>query len=791
MFAACSLAAVVCGSENLAVYCPYTMFPESNYTLCFDAGDKRDLTDGKLCDPGKQLWTQKCGVGWSVGNFAPYKMVEITLDLKKNADFDRIVFSTALDSGVLLPTMINAEVSMDGKVFHTLGCVMANNRTSVPSGEKYTPVKIDAGFPAVNARYIRFRCVPQGYYLFMDEIEVYFSGKKQKVLRARDFPKSLSSDQFRKSIPRIKMENSIRRSYSRLLNDIVKQWDIPGSSSAVIQLEKEIRNWNSSGDPELMNVYYPIDALQRKIFALNGAQFRSSGYDSELIIRRAGSYDPVQPYWIPERKELSGNKLRMMNGEKRSMAFNVTNPAAEDVTLDVSLLRIPGRVFEVKYLDATSLDTTATVLHPLHGKVVIPSGMTVQLWIRLEPQEMQTGKHEGKLVLRSGSFQKVLPLILEISRLRFPQNVTLETALYDYLDFPSGSKFNWGLPRKFQDQMYQLKKDYHVNIAHGYSGLGGCNKPFLMKNGIFTDQEFKEFKDWAERNSDAKVLTVFMGVTPPVKFAEKYAWNDPGFEDAVAKWAACWRTALNTMRSVKDRVVFAIFDEPVSEKCYQVIHAWAKAFKKGFPEAVLEVNPLKIKTDFEKYFQYIDRVIFLADLLIENRNNERLLRDRFAAAGKEIGIYSCGCGPFNSDPAYYRNQAWYSFRFGAVSSGFWALSDGFLNRDQTANQYLLSCMYFAPVILNGDHYFTTKHLEAMREGIQDFEYLVLARAKLRLMKDDGSSPAEIRQLEKVLKQAVDTVCSQSRFGVENFVSPCSSAEKQRVRLLQILDRVQE
>src|SRR5207249_4491781 len=83
-----------------------------------------------------------------------------------------------------------------------------------------------------------------------------------------------------------------------------------------------------------------------------------------------------------------------------------------------------------------------------------------------------------------------------------------------------------------------------------------------------------------------------------------------------------------------------------------------------------------------------------------------------------------------TDPySYQRLQGWMCAAMGAASGFFWSFSDDAGNHSW--NEYGTAKTLYSPFFLAADQVTTSKHAEAIREGVEDFEYLAMLRRRLQ------------------------------------------------------------
>jgi hypothetical protein len=91
------------------------------------------------------------------------------------------------------------------------------------------------------------------------------------------------------------------------------------------------------------------------------------------------------------------------------------------------------------------------------------------------------------------------------------------------------------------------------------------------------------------------------------------------------------------------------------------------------------------------------------------------------------------------DPyAYCRLQGWDCWRYGAEASYFWAFADA--AGGPSWNEYPQPRAAYTPLFIDAKGVTPGKHLEACREGIEDYEYLLMLRKAV----DSGAGSAEAR-----------------------------------------------
>ena len=129
-------------------------------------------------------------------------------------------------------------------------------------------------------------------------------------------------------------------------------------------------------------------------------------------------------------------------------------------------------------------------------------------------------------------------------------------------------------------------------------------------------------------------------------------------------------------------------------------------------------------------------------------------------------------------------QAWECWAYEAVGTYFWALSD--TGNGSSWNEYTAPGTDYCPFFLDAETVTAGKHMEAIRESIQDFEYLVMLRdAIARAGESDTAAAASV-----LLAELPGRVLDASRSKTQYWNEPLDRDVADRARL-EILDRLME
>ena len=781
------------GAENVALGRPYALEPAPNYSGCRGESDSRDLTDGKLCPDAKYpIWIQQGCVGWS----HPKGPVKITIDLGKETPVGRVRFFTAAGSGdVRWPTVLDIEASSDGQAFHALGSLADDNdNRDALSGTGYRRAVMEAAFPAVAARYVRLRALPAGQYIFCEEIEILRAAGAAAALET--FPPADNDALFMEGAEMRATRGAVRRRLKLDLDRVAARVErVPARDRE--ELVREVGRLREAaaafvfvGNPATYRAVSPQNNLHREIFALHGRALAASGY-APVTLWTGDRFRPLTPLDAPERPPDKAPTLQatLLNGERRGAVLNVTNASPRPMAMICETSGPPVELFDVLFVDSLELDNVARALAPVTGPVELPSGMTRQLYLRFHPADIEPGAHQGALRLTIDGQAFEAPLDVRIGRARMPAAPTLETGMWDYLDF-GGRERSWNLPRAWLRDLIAEQEKHGITVTFAEKGLGDINHPERIRladdGRLAAPLDFSAFDAWTEQWPGARRYVVYMNVLPHTRMGDAEP-GTPRFDTALEDWAGQWDAHLARRGFEPGRVVLQILDEPRDEIGYRRTREWARPIRKASTRLWLYSNPMISAASFEKDLADYDILSPIREVALKASGPERAVYENRRDGGGAYWIYNCHGGPFNAAPWYYRGQAWDCFRLGATGSIFWSLGDASGN---AWNRYASKLVYYAPFLIDGDGRISTKHFEAIREGVQDYEYLTLLRGAVEAARASGRSDALLADAEKTLASVVASVADAGAdAGADADADADLAAEAGRLRVWQALEKL--
>jgi hypothetical protein len=755
---------------NIALGKTYTLDPRPNYSYCTDPGDKTQLTDGQYSQG--YFWTQKSTVGWNGAN-----SVTITLDLGTVQPIRGASFNTAAGrAGVEWPLGITVLVSDDGKQFYPAGeLVGLDARHGGPPREGYAVHRYWTDELRTHGRYVMFLVAPGGPYVFADELEIYQGEPEWTQL---PFAGEAITD-----AKTYRLHLAVER---RLRDDLraVRAADAQHALTAELEaLERELAQGTRTPGPDFRAVL-PLNELHARIFRAQAALWRAQGA-APLTLWAANPWDPLDHRAAPPQTT-TNNALcvALMKNEFRAAAFNLANAGAHEARMRLRITGLPGgenppwiTVQEVAWTDTKSGQPVAAALPEAARDgadycIAAPAGLTRQVWLTLHPTAVPPGTYHGAVVLRSATGEQQLPLDVKISPLRFPQAPALHVGGWDYTDAETHYEIT---PLNREAVIVHLRARF-------------VDSPWATAAVLPADRNPANFDRWLARWPKARQYCVFASV------GEKFcgaAPDTPEFAQQVGAWIKFWAGHAIQRGLQPQQLAVLLVDEPHEAHQDEIILAWSKALRAAHTGVKIWEDPTHVNPATAN-----QEMMALCDVLCPNRPmflaGNQAFRDYYAqrhAAGTELAFYSCSGPARLLDPySYHRLQAWTCWQQGARSSFFWAFGDA--GGGSAWNEYAQQrSAAYTPLFLDAAGVTAGKHMEAIRESVEDYEYLGMLRDKIAAAGKAGRTGPALERARTLLAGAADRVLNAPGASVLTWSAPKDRGIADAVRA-EILDALE-
>jgi hypothetical protein len=343
-----------------------------------------------------------------------------------------------------------------------------------------------------------------------------------------------------------------------------------------------------------------------------------------------------------------------------------------------------------------------------------------------------------------------VPFRLRVYPFDFPAQPTLHLGGWDYTD---GDRHYDVTPANRAALIRQLREHF-VDAPWAQGSVLSIGK-YDSTGHLIEPPDSSAFRVWRERWPDARCYQVFASVGP--RFAG-FALDTPPFRRAVSEWIHWWVRQLRQWNIAPDRLGLLLVDEPHTREQDRILIAYARVIQAAEPEVVIweDVtwrNPTEATPEL---FEVCDVLCPNLPMWIDQGAAFARFYEKQQQAGRRLWFYSCsGPGRLLDPYSYHRLQAWFCWKHGAKGSGFWAFGDS--NGASSWNEYLATRGAYTPLFLDENSVTPGKHMEAIREGMEDYECLRLLRDRVTQLEQSGVQSPALTRARELLNTAADRV----------------------------------
>lgn len=771
---------------NLALHRPVTFSPAPNYPLCTDEGDAAQLTDGEVTKD--YFWTQLSTVGWQ--NARP---VRVTVDLGSVQPIGGASYSTAAGrGGVEWPDRIALYASDDGAAWWPCGdLVDLSAAGGKPPTQEYATHRYVTDALRCRGRYVTFLVSTPGPFIFCDEVEVY---RGDAALLNQPRQGAAVTDTLADFLNG-RVANYVLRAIQADADSVrTRLAATPRAAAAADGVKRDLGDAlqaAASGAPGPgARLTLPYSEAHRRVVRARAAAWRAQGL--KVTVWQTGPWDPLDPGDTPpEHARKPALSLQVLRGEQRGAVLNITNPQGQDLALRITTSGLPGgdtpdwlTLSEVAWTATNAGPPVASALtgagRSRDGWIIdVPSGMTRQIWISADSFLLPPGRWKGSLSLEaSGKRLARVPLAVSVSSVVM-ERPTLSLGGWDYTHGPT-----MGITKQALPDVVRFLRRYYVDAPWA----GADVMPFGKHDAeghMVAPPSTAAMDGWLARWPDARFYFVFANLPPP-------APQTAAEELRVSEWITFWVRHLASRYIQPGRLGLLITDEPRNAGDYANVAGYGRVIKAAQPGVVLFEDPIPPTPG-----QAGPEMLAVSDILCPNRTEWITNRAAFERvylaqqkAGKRLAFYSCS-GPVRSlDPySYHRLQAWDAFRYGAIHIGYWSFADS--GGGSSWNEPAASGTGYSPQFLDAEGCTTSKHMEAIREGLYDYQTLTQLREAADKADGAGRHPDLVARARTLLNDGVRAVVEarDCRSILWKDAKNRTTADKLRIEAIDLLEKL--
>ncbi len=368
---------------------------------------------------------------------------------------------------------------------------------------------------------------------------------------------------------------------------------------------------------------------------------------------------------------------------------------------------------------------------------------------------MNPGTYLGALIIEAPEYHERLPFQIRVSPIAMGRP-RLSLGMWDYTDGPGA----YGITEKNMQAAIALERSHGVDSPWAKASAlpWPAATDFDEEGNLRTALSFAAFDEWVQRWPDARNYLVFAAVGRSFAGA---GIDAPEFAPRVGSWARALAQHMRDLKLDASQLGLLLVDEPSTDEQDATIVAWAKAIKAGAPELTIFQDPCWVQPEQAK----LQEAITLADIVcpqlaIFHSGGPSAIQyyEQRRDAGQRLWFYQCSGPARVFDPSrYHRLTAWHAFRHGASGIGFWAFGDTG-GGASSWNEYAGTRTAFTPAFIGVDQVTDGIHWQAVREGIEDYEYLSMLRDAASRTENSGLRA----EAERLLHEAPEAVIGRYR-----------------------------
>ena len=731
--------AVCLAEDNIALGRPYTFSHPPNYSDT-TAGDATDLTDGFRYTAGGALWSVPTTVGWSSGD----QVKHIEIDLGQICSVNRLTFSTGAnaETGVSLPLGVMVFLSDDGQTYSYAGDLI----NQALKQEQYVLHTFELAGLTDQARFVRLQTISGGYYVFVDEIEVFGSSPGGLTPQDRELPANAVTQSARDRIPLARQKNSsltlLGHAQSRLAGEPVQHMAAVTQAQAALDGIRPQILARTTAETVDFRSGVPFTQLDRTILLEIGTYLAATGR-SGLHVNPADLWAPLSPFdW--DASSTSTAPPLMMQDEWGELAFNLINATADPVALSVTVSNLQVgttpvstdaiSLHEIIFVEAFGFRLRADALMPLTGTLDIPAGMTKQLWLTIDSRGLDPGEYRGKIELIGGGVPVTEPFAFTVMPIEMPDQASVYINTWSYM--------HWKIPKIHPEKVATDLREHYSTVQQVISNY--MPFPSVDAEGNFT------------KPMDFTKLDDYMASLPGTKMWLLWTQFDHDHRSMYPKEGDARRTKIMT-RWLKDVIAhmkkkgigydeFALewIDEAGVKEMNEIVKPSCELLRSIDPQVLIWANVTGDNTE--------DSVAELEGLI-----------DIWCPAGAKLGwdfwkdkrtwTYASSSNKGRSPTGHYRYKLWKSFSEGCEGNGFWVYTDDRDLWDDYAGAPSFSVVYDGP-----DGVVSSKRWDAYRAGVEDYEICKMLNDAVVAAKAAGKGDtADVKAAETALDQWVQQV----------------------------------
>ncbi len=519
-------------------------------------------------------------------------------------------------------------------------------------------------------------------------------------------------------------------------------------------IEKQI-NTMPQIDAKSFRAILPLNTLETNIFSIYGDVRHKQRFPS-LQAWVSNPYDPITPAQAPSKN--NSISVFMMHNEWRPAVLNLTNSSGKEITAYIKLQGLPTNIspnlitaYQAEWTLTKAQIPIAAALVPLpqyndNYIATIPAGMTRQIWFSIHSVNVPSDDYKGKISINSNNNKNIsVPIELQIFPLNFPAVPTLHLGGWDYTDLVN----HCAITKENRDLLVNCLKEHFVDSPWGSPGTLAVGH-FSADNKMLPPAT-NTFDTWVKLWPNAQRYCIAVSASSSIS---RVKIDTPEFNSRVKSWIDFWVDHAMRQGISPQQLTLLLVDEPHNNIQDNIVAAWAAAIHSAQPSIIIweDVTHNVPQAALPKMLDSVNTFTLNRGQLMGNGAQFINFYQNQRNNGHSLELYSCQ-GPMELlDPySYIRMQAWNAWTIGAIGSSFWSFSDA--GGGNLWQPFTVKTNY-SPIFITTDSVTAAKHIEAMRESVEDYEYFVMLQKAISAARPDNP---QIQHAKEILSSGIQSV----------------------------------
>ncbi|MEC3880166.1 hypothetical protein [Parapedobacter sp. 10938] len=655
-------------SQNISLNKKPTISTAPNYKLT--GNNPEALTDG-FETQGNKFWQRETSLGWTKVN-----EIIIDIDLKQDQNVESVSFNTARGSSaeVNYPKHVFLFLSNDKKQYTFCGDIVKND-SNVPGGYKVTKFTLEG--IGLNGRYAKLFVIPQGKYVFCDEVQ-FFGGERSN--RRQSSAETIPSAEISSFVNDLIVLDQTQSTLNTYLERAGIKDRVMYSNSTESSASTRKRDLESS--------YYDMRRTQLR------SRFKETLLVNKLEIWKDDLFGEV-----PDKNDANlVFNLNLLKGGTQYGGFQITNtsdkPSEVILSTQDANSAVEIRLFSLPTIVSKNNQFLSDPLLELSNnrKIAIAPGRSEIIGFSVKG--LRDGVTSPKIIIK-GVQREEVTLNVRVVGDAVKTNELLNANVWAYLDYP--------LLKNRAPAAIKDLENHHINTT--------VVRAKYIPN--LNSKDFISLKKYISQFSQNNNILLFINWQNKKNWTfDQMKFMSDGWKSTFKDWYLTMLQSLEKEGYKSSQVFWYPYDEVNGDYINELIE-FSKWAKSEIPS--LQLFATVMNKSGAKIIPYVD-IAQIKEILVAQNN----LKPR-----KQLWIYEVIEDASDKSPLKdYRQMVWKAFFYNSHGVGFWNYADNRKTENPITRHHSdLDRDYTVIYTGSGGEIVSSRRWEAFKLGIEDYQLL--------------------------------------------------------------------